>query len=141
MVFGRIAGRTAVGMTDSSMPLPEDTARTAGSPADASVEAMRASLSEVMRASLNVVRDRKGLESGLAEIDRMLESLGDFSSCYERFRLYNDLLTAKITMVSALERRSDVGCHCRSDSVEESEKYRIEIKFNGEGMDVHRKPV
>jgi hypothetical protein len=40
-----------------------------------------------------------------------------------------------------MERKSNVGGHYRDDAALETEKYRIEIKKNGECMDIHRRPV
>lgn len=141
MVFGRIAGKTAVSTTDAAMILPQDDERTPDLSSDVDLAPMRERLSRVMRESLNVVRGKEGLEGGIKAVDEMLSLLGDHTGSFAKHRLYNDLLTARITMVSALERGSDVGCHCRIDAVKEEEKYRIEIKMNGEGMEVHRKPV
>ena len=141
MVFGRVAGKTALSVTDTTLHLPNDSERVADAPSDISVSDFRARLDSVMRTSLNVVRNREDMESGLASVREMIGQLGDFRDSYEKHRLYNDLLTANITIVSALERASSIGCHFRSDAVEEIEKYRIRIKKNGEAMEVHRKPV
>ena len=94
-----------------------------------------------MRRSLNVIRCDGDLKLGIEEITQLLENLGEYENCYEKHRLYNDLLTAKIAMVSALERRSSVGCHCRADGVEENTIYRVVIKKDGKTMHVCRKPV
>ena len=72
------------------------------------------------------------------EIPALGHRLGDFENCYEKHRLFNDLLTAQIAMASALERTSSVGCHCRADAVEETETYRVVIKKDGETMVVSR---
>ena len=72
--------------------------------------------------------------------DALLEELGQYRGCYEKHRLYNDLLTAKTAMRSAWERRGSIGCHCREDTLEEA-PYRIEIKKNAGRMQVLRKPV
>ena len=141
MVFGRIAGKTAVSITDKSYSLPENISRISDIAPDVDTSAMRTRLSSVMRDSLNVVRNKEGLERGITSVREMLSALGNFEGCFAKHRLYNDLLTAHATLVSALERTCSVGCHCRADSLEETDKYRIEIKMNGEGMDVHRKPV
>ena len=102
------------------------------------VESIRTQFREVMRRSLNVIRCEEDLERGIAEITKLLQLLGDYQGCYEKHRLYNDLLTARITMVSALERKGSVGCHCRADAVEEKAAYRVLIKKDGETMRVSR---
>ena len=43
-------------------------------------------------------------------------------------RLYNDLITARLALLSALERKESIGCHYREDSVKESEQYRVIIE-------------
>ena len=141
MVFGRIAGKTAVEKTDKKRLLPQNIPAISNVESDVDLAPMREKLSSVMRDSLNVVRDKDGLERGIDSVREMFSTIGDFEGCFEKHRLYNDLLTAHVTLVSALERTSNVGCHCRADSIEETNKYRIEIKKNGEGMDVHRKSI
>jgi aspartate oxidase len=91
-----------------------------------------------MRQSLNVIRCEADLKQGIAAIMELLKQLGTHQNCYQKHRLYNDLLTAYITMVSALERKASVGCHCRSDAVEESTPYRIFIQKDGETTRVCR---
>jgi len=66
--------------------------------------------------------------AGIRDIDALLLQLGDHSGCYEKHRLYNDLLTAKIALTSALERKESTGCHFREDSEIENEQYRIIIQ-------------
>ena len=141
MVFGRIAGKTAIEKTDKNCALPKDIPAFSNIESDIDVAIMREKLSSVLRDSLNVVRDKVRLECGINSVREMLSTIGNFEGCFEKHRLYNDLLTAYITLISALERTSNVGCHYRADSVKEADKYRIEIKKNGEGIDVHRKPV
>jgi aspartate oxidase len=141
MVFGRIAGKTALKKTDKKRVLPQNIPAISNVESDVDLAPMRERLSSVMRDSLNVVRDKDGLERGIDSVREMLSAIGDFEGCFDKHRLYNDLLTAHITLTSALERTSNVGCHCRADSIEETNKYRIEIKKNGEGMDVHRKSI
>ena len=139
LVFGRIAGRTAILDTDTESTLPKDLERVPNAPCDVDVDAIRAELSALMRDTLNVVRDGERLKYGIRRVGALMEALGEYKDCFEKHRLYNDLLTAYITMASALERTSSVGCHFREDAIPESEKYRIEIKKNGEEMSLCRK--
>ncbi|MBR4289844.1 MAG: FAD-binding protein [Oscillospiraceae bacterium] len=138
MVFGRIAGKTAVAQRDSAFPIPCESEIIPNTVPDVDVKEIRARLRQTMRRSLNVIRCEQDLKQGIAEITGLLECLGDYQGCYQKHRLYNDLLTAYITMVSALERTGSVGCHCRADAVEEGENYRVVIQKDGETMKVYR---
>jgi len=102
------------------------------------VDALRIKFQQIMRRSLNVVRSEVDLKQGIAEITGLIESLGEYQGFYRKHRLYNDLLTAYITMASALERKGSVGCHYRMDAVEEHENYRVIVKKDGETMRVCR---
>lgn len=151
MVFGKIAGKTtmaevaknetALDKTANGQNVSGQTEYIPNAPADVDISAFRAKLQKVMRDSLNVIRKKESLERGIYTVTNMIKELGNYQNCYEKHRMYNDLLTACITMVSALERSSSVGCHCREDAIEEIGTYRVEIKKNGECMDVHRKPI
>jgi aspartate oxidase len=41
-------------------------------------------------------------------------------------------------MLSALERKGSIGCHCRQDAVEEETVYRVVIQKDGEEMNLCR---
>ena len=138
MVFGRIAGKSVLEAWQKGIALPEE--RTADLTPDVDIPRLRADLQEVLRSYLNVIRNARGLTAGMEKLDALLEELGQYRGCYEKHRLYNDLLTAKTAMRSAWERRSSIGCHCREDTLEEA-PYRIEIKKNAGRMQVLRKPV
>ena len=141
MVFGKIAGKAAIMEMDDTLILPQKTEYISNTLPDIDIPAFRRKLQKTMRSSLNVIRNKDNLEQGIHMITDMQKELGKYQNCYEKHRMYNDLLTAKITMVSALERSSSVGCHCREDAIEETGTYRVEIKKNGGCMDVHRKPI
>ena len=126
MVFGRIAGASAIADVREAVALPEN--RQADVAADVDISALRSRLQNVLRDSLNVIRCEEKMIQGIKALDTMLAGLGAYEGSYEKHRLYNDLLTAKTVMVSALERKDSVGCHCRSDALEEKEIYRVEVK-------------
>lgn len=125
MVFGRIAGETAIADACCRAEIPDE--RTENRQPDVDIAAMRQQLQQVLRSCMNVIRDKDGLAQGLETLSSLLNRLGDYRDCYEKQRLYNDLLTAKIAMLSAAQRRGSVGCHCRADEVEET-PYRVIIK-------------
>ena len=138
MVFGRIAGKTAIDHADRELSLSVESEIATNVAADLDVEAIRIRLQQILRRSFNVIRCEADLKQGIAEIGALLEQLGTYHNCYEKHRLYNDLLTASIAMTGALERRGSVGCHCRADAVEEEIRYRVVIKKDGETMKVCR---
>ena len=141
MVFGRIAGKTAATHTDRAFVLPSESETVTNQASGIEVESIRSQFRQIMRRSLNVIRCEADLEQGITEVTGLLARLGDHHGCYEKHRLYNDLLTARITMVSALERKGSTGCHCRADAVEENAAYRVLIKKDGETMRVSRASI
>ena len=141
MVFGRIAGKTAVECTDPSLLLPENAEMIPNRASDVDVEMIRSRFRQIMRRSLNVIRSEAELKQGIEETAELLSCLGEHQGCYQKHRLYNDLLTARVAMVSALERTGSVGCHHRADAVEDNTVYRVVVKKDGETMQVCRLSV
>ena len=141
MVFGRIAGKTAVAHTDKDIPVSSESEIMPNRTPDVDVEAIRARFREIMRRSLNVIRCEADLQRGIDEITELRGRLGEHHGCYQKHRLYNDLLTAHIAMASALERSGNAGCHYRTDAVEEGTLYRVIIKKDGETMNVCRESI
>jgi fumarate reductase (CoM/CoB) subunit A len=138
MVFGRIAGKTAVTCTDKEYGLPTEDEMIPDRKSDICIEDFRSQLQEVLRKCLNVIRCEEDLRQGIGVVQDMLQRLGDYRNCYPKHRLYNDLLTAHITLVSALTRTNSVGCHCRADAVSDESAYRVVIKKDGDTMNVRR---
>ena len=138
MVFGLLAGRSAVANTQMDTPLPEDAAVVADKEPDADIPALRAKLQQIMRKSLNVIRCEADLQWGIAQVREMMAQLGEHRNCYQKHRLFNDLLTARITLVSALTRTGSIGCHHRADGVAEESAYRVVIHQDGEAMNARR---
>ena len=141
MVFGRIAGKTAIAHTEQEISLPAELEIVPNQASDVDVNELRSLLQQTMRRSLNVIRCAEDLQRGMAEIEALFLRLGTYANCYEKHRMYNDLLTAKIAMAGALERTGSVGCHCRADAVEETETYRVIIQKDGEIMKICRQIV
>ena len=127
MVFGRIAGKTAVAdccNTDSNITAESIPNRDP----DVDIASMRHTLQQLLRNCLGVIRTEGEMQEGIAGVDALLASLGNYRGCYEMHRLYNDLITARLALLSALERKESIGCHYREDSVKESEQYRVIIE-------------
>ena len=74
-----------------------------------------------------MIREAGKLEQAKTELERMLEQIPE-SGCYAHQRLRNDTLTAYAVTLAALERKTSTGCHVRTDSAGEPEKYRVNIR-------------
>ena len=140
MVFGRIAGQTALGDFDASAQ-PAQATQVPNRASDVNISALREHLQLLMRNHLGVIRNRRELQEGVAKADALLCSLGEHRGCFEKHRLYNDLLTAKIALLSALERKQSVGCHYREDSQPEEHSYRIIISHKDGDMLLSKESV
>ena len=138
MVFGRIAGKAAIAHTDTELAVPAEMETVPNGTSDIDIDAFRSQLRDIMRKSLNVIRCEADLRQGIAAVEDLLSRLGEYRNCYQKYRLYNDLLTAHITLVSALERRGSIGCHCREDTIPEGSAYRVVINKDGATMNVRR---
>ena len=138
MVFGRIAGHSAIACTNSACLSPTESTPVANVEPDVDISAFRSKLQQIMRKSLNVIRCEEDLQEGLTLVQNLLEQLGAHRNCYQKYRLYNDLLTAQITMLSALTRQGSIGCHCRSDAITEDSAYRVVINKDGDNMNARR---
>ncbi|MBO5323750.1 MAG: FAD-binding protein [Oscillospiraceae bacterium] len=127
MVFGRVAGQTALKDFDPSAR-PATATDEPNRASEEDIADLRMALQFLLRRNLGVIRNEKLLKGGIEQTDVLLSFLGDHKGCFEKHRLYNDLLTAKIALLSALERKESVGCHYREDSQKEELPYRIIIQ-------------
>ena len=139
MVFGRVAGQTALAECSAVEELDEDIQ--ANRSADVDIAPMAQKLQSIMRRSLGVIRREADLQEGISQVDDLLNRLGNHENSYEKHRLYNDLLTARMALLSAHCRKNSVGCHVREDSIEEEETYRIVIENKGTGFALSRESV
>lgn len=137
MVFGRIAGQTAVA---DHLPSSEG-AEAAERNLPADVTALRSRLQGILRQSLGVIRTETELQAGLRQTDALLSHLGTYKNCYEKHRLYNDLLTSRMALMSALHRKESCGCHTREDSRKEAVPYRIIIENTRDGFALSQEPI
>ena len=101
----------------------------------------RAELLTILDESMGVIKCERALAEAAVLTKSLLERVSGYPRSYEALRLKNDAQAALIAISAAMERSSSVGGHYRDDSIQETEKYRIEIKKNGELMDVCRIPV
>ncbi len=103
------------------------------------VQGERAELLSLLDDSMGVIKCEKSLCAALHRAKGILERVNDRSRSYDAVRLKNDTVTAIIAISAAMERRSCVGSHYRSDGIDEAEKYSIEIKKCGGEMQIHRR--
>jgi fumarate reductase (CoM/CoB) subunit A len=109
---------------------------------------LRTRMEQLLSGSLNVVRCAADLQPAVAGLGEMLAGL-DYTAVkdngpelYRKLRLHNDLTTAYLLALAALERIESVGCHVRTDSVSESgERYRIQIRKGTGGAVVEKVPL
>lgn len=155
LVFGSIAGKSAAEYLHHTAPadLDEETIEdfvcdTLSLCGKKPVETelltkLRAQMGEILSDKLNVLRCGAELEVAVDEFGAMLETLEETSLegasaklKFETIRLVNDLQTAYLLAVSAYTRAGSMGCHVRTDSVDEKEKYRIVIRNTPDGAAV-----
>lgn len=125
IVFGRTAGETAVREWPGDIAVREWDGAAPGDiseqgipnpPSRLDVESMRRQLQKELQECMNVFRTGTRLEKGIQAMDRMLGQFPEGRKSYCEHRLYNDLITARMAMRAALERKESVGCHCREDA-------------------------
>lgn len=149
-VFGQIAGETAgkylagcgkVSAEDSDWnTLVKDFSKeaSAGPMSDAEMDAARKEMGSILSDKFNVIREGKSMEEGSRRIEQILKAVkvsaepSDKELCYKRIRLLNDLESAWLFTLCAMERKDSVGAHWRTDYESASPKpYRIEIRNQG----------
>ena len=101
----------------------------------------REELLSLLDDSMGVIKCEASLAKAADRAQKLLDRVSLYPRSYEALRLKNDTQAALIAIRAAMERKSSIGSHYRDDGAEETEKYRIEIKKNGEGLDIHRTPV
>lgn len=95
------------------------------------LQELRDQMEKILEQDLNVARNSAGLRRGLEELNLLSEKLPrratDPGAAFERLHLENDLYTARLAVTAALEREGSVGCHIREDSVQETQRYHVEL--------------
>ena len=107
MVFGRIAGKTAIEEYKNISVEAENVQKNA--PRD--VGALRSRLQQLLRQNLGVIRTEENMKKALADVTQLCDFLRDHEDSYDAWRLYNDAVTAKYALESALARKNSLGCH------------------------------
>lgn len=110
---------------------------------EAETAKLRKKLEMLLEKALGVVRCGRDMAAASKELDAMeirvkemlcgKEQSGD--AYFHVFRLYNDILTSRLALKSALERKGSIGVHTRADSIEEDGDYHI-ILEKGRGGEI-----
>lgn len=118
MVFGRIAGRRAIELAqEQPAASASESYVPAGNPtAGLDLEQARKQLTGILGGCMNVVRNARDLETGIAQTTDLLDALGDGGDCYEQWSLSNDCFTTLAAMKAAFSRTKTIGCHIREDA-------------------------
>ena len=158
LVFGRRAGLHAAGKRGSAPSIPdaevEATMRDALSPFEhesgENPFAVQSALQAVMQRNAGIIRDKNGLESALAELQKLegrARKVGITGSreynpgWHTAIDLRSLLVVSEATARAALERTESRGGHTRSDfpdSDERQAREQIVIKKEGDRMTVQR---
>jgi succinate dehydrogenase / fumarate reductase flavoprotein subunit len=157
LVFGRRAGQYAAGKRGAPPAIPdvevEQTMREALEPFEHDGEnpfAVQSALQAVMQRNAGIIRDKAGLETALAELDKLkarARKVGVPGSreynpgWHTAIDLQSLLIVSEATARAALERTESRGGHTRSDYPDSDEKQArqlIVIKKEGDRMAVRR---
>jgi succinate dehydrogenase flavoprotein subunit len=157
LVFGRRAGQYAVGKPSVASAIPdsevEQAMREALEPFEQGGEnpfAVQSALQAVMQRNAGIIRDKAGLETALAELDKLkarARKVGITGSreynpgWHTAIDLRSLLIVSEATARAALERTESRGGHTRSDfpdSDESQARVLIVIKKEGDRMAVRR---
>ena len=107
MVFGRIAGKTAIEEYKNIAIGNENVQKNIAQ----NVDAQRTRLQQLLRSALGVIRTEETMQKALLDVMKLCEHLQDHEDSYESWRLYNDAVTAKYAFESAIARKNSLGCH------------------------------
>jgi len=140
MVFGRIAGQTAAKMVQE-VALPDATESTPDVQADVDTAAMHDTLRQILRKYLNVVRDARNLPEAETLLEQLDGQLGEYRQSYDKFRLHNDILTAKLLLKAAMARPTSVGCHVWEAEGEKEAPYRVVLQSREGQISVSREAL
>lgn len=141
-VFGDAAGRSICDyLSNKSTDSTSTTACESFDDEPVDLVNEREELLSILDDSMGVIKCEDSLAKAAVRAKSLLDRVSVYPHSYEALRLKNDTQAALIAINAAMERKSSVGSHYRDDAATETEKYRIEIKKNGECMDIRRTPV
>ena len=102
---------------------------------------MRKRLTEALGKGLNVIRNEKDMQHLKTVAAETIDCCRGKAFDFEAQRLYNDAVTALVSVTSALARKGNMGCHNREDAVRENERYRISVRRDGEQLSLKKERI
>ncbi len=143
LIFGKTAGDSAAayavergvlqsGDTEEGQPPMADN--------PALLEELRSTLQVALKSGMNVLRNKAQLDAAVDALKGALDRLGSQRAGLKENRLYNDLLTGYLAVLSARERTQSVGCHVRTDEQPRSDEdmYTVTVRKTADGPEVRR---
>lgn len=143
LIFGKTAGDSAAAYAVGRSVLQSgDTEAGQPSAADNPVllEELKNTLHVALENAMNVLRDKRQLDSAADTLKCALDRLGSQRGGLKENRLYNDLMTGYLAVLSARERTQSVGCHVRTDEqlVPDKSAYTVTVRKSAVGPEVRR---
>lgn len=126
LVFGPVAGRSAAEYAmehAAACRKGQENSAFAEVPWDRAEE-FRLRLNRIVDASLNVVRNPRGLARAKGELEALCRELSPDKLEYQRQRLYNDALCAQRIAEAALANHASLGAHILEETEEEHGELR-----------------
>ncbi|MGI6084035.1 MAG: L-aspartate oxidase [Acetivibrionales bacterium] len=112
------------------------------------MKAIRELMQETISDALNVIREERGLKSASERLLNVIDELNNLGvnddphDMFIKLRLHNDLTTAYLLSLSALERKETVGCHIRSDSQPPvGEPYHTKVTKDSNGLVIKKESL
>lgn len=128
LIFGTVAGKSAAEYIKTA----ENTAKEKEVSANISYNCKKLDdeIGKIVTKSLNVIRNEADMKDGIECLEQIIKEIGNFEFCYNKLLTYNKALCALISLKCAMMRKESIGCHTRSDSIKENEKYTITVSKN-----------
>ncbi len=145
LIFGSHAGRSASKFSKSLssqmrsnkiLSLAHEYLNSSISKGDENVYLLKSELRDIMWKNCGVIRDEVNLNKGLEKLNHLEKLLPEIDIRLEnnnqndlinKLDLHSSLITAKVTILSALERKESRGSHQRSDFKETEDDYKLNI--------------
>lgn len=143
LIFGKTAGDSAAAYAVERGVLQGENMETAQSSAadnPALLDELRNTLHVTLENAMNVLRSKRQLDSAADTLKGALERLGSQRGGPIENRLYNDLMTGYLAVLSARERTQSVGCHVRTDEqpMPDESAYTVTVRKTADGPEVRR---
>ncbi len=159
LVYGRIVGTAAAAYSAGLTAQQRSSAAVSDARAEIdaflsadggeNVRFLQRGIRNTMTEHAGVVRDERGLRTGLREVAAIEERLAhigvhpDIAGYHElahAFDLRSMIMAARATLEAALERRETRGCHNRSDYPDVDKSLQVNLVWSGPGQ-LTREPI